>query len=136
VRGPDAYTKHTPETEIMKLRVPQLTLLVICACLGLLGAARANAGGVSNATVTAVMPFSPPNLFFVVVDVSPTGVPACGTLTSSSKRFVVDLTTDGGKAMAATLLTAYSLNSQIDIVGLGSCAVWGDTETINYIVAH
>ena len=114
----------------------KLRVLIACACLGLLGAARANAGSVSNATVTALMPYSPPNLFFVVVDVPPTGVPACGTLTLSSKRFVVDLTTDVGKAMAATLLTAYALKSQIEIIVLGSCAVWGDTETINYIVAH
>jgi hypothetical protein len=95
----------------------------------------AHAGGVTNATITQVVAESP-NGYFVYVDLAPTNTPACGTVTSGNHRYVIDLTTDAGKAMIATVLTAYANKALIDITGTGTCDVWGDTETVYYITAH
>jgi hypothetical protein len=85
--------------------------------------------------VRMVVPESP-NAFFVYVTGTPSGTPACGTETTSIQRYVVDVTTDSGRSVVATALTAYALQSSVDVIGLGSCAVWGGTETIWYLQAH
>lgn len=57
--------------------------------------------------------------------------PACATY---SLRYGIDSTTAGGKAMTAAFQAQYALNRPIEIVGLGTCTVWGDSEDISYIV--
>lgn len=119
----------------MITRTRRVVRWVACTMLVGFSTEQAMAGGVSNATVVQVAPDGP-NAFFVYVNVAPTGTPACGIATSGNYRYVIDVTTDVGKAMVATALTAYVGKSLIDIVGLGSCAVWDDTETISYMLAH
>ncbi|WP_082584802.1 hypothetical protein [Caulobacter sp. Root655] len=38
----------------------------------------------------------------------------------------------GGQAQVSALLTAYAQHKKIVIIGMGSCADWPDTESLNY----
>jgi hypothetical protein len=38
--------------------------------------------------------------------------------------------------MIATALTAYATQAQVDVSGLGTCPIWSDTESIQYIASH
>jgi hypothetical protein len=120
---------------VKKIRRVALLCYALTTCLLVLIGSPAQAGSVTNTTVRMVAPESP-NVFFVYVVAAPSGTPACGTETVSNYRYVVDVTTDAGKAMVATALTAYAMQSPVDVIGLGTCAVWGDTETIYYLQAH
>lgn len=97
----------------------------------------AQAGSVANATIVQLVPESP-NGFFIYVNVAPPSgtTPSCATETLSAYRYVVDLTTDAGKATVATALMVFAMKSSIDIVGTGNCSVWSDTETVRYIQVH
>jgi hypothetical protein len=55
--------------------------------------------------------------------------PACATL---SGRWVINVGTPQGQAMAAALLTSYMAHKRITVVGTGDCGVWSDTETVAY----
>lgn len=59
-------------------------------------------------------------------------IPVCAQ--NSSTRWTIDTTLPGGSAQASALLTAYSLNKKIHVVGMGNCDIWGDTETVKWFV--
>src|SRR4051794_1336788 len=61
------------------------------------------------------------------------GGPACGTQTT---RYSINLATEGGRAMYATAMMAYSLGKQVYVYGTGNCAVWPDTETAQYLMTR
>ena len=93
---------------------------------------------VAGVTVTEVIAESngTNTAYFVYVSGPPSGVAACGTVTSSQYRFALDPTTDVGKAMIANALTAFTTGASVDIYGLGTCGLWPDTESAERIVLH
>lgn len=56
--------------------------------------------------------------------------PACHT---QGGRWAFDGTTPAGQAKLSFLMTAYVTRKPVVVQGLASCAVWGDTETVDYI---
>jgi hypothetical protein len=88
-------------------------------------------GFVSTAYVTAVTAQSyGTGQFFVSVSLPITGGPACATQTM---RFVIDPTTDVGKAQIEVIMAAKRNGSAISILGSGFCKLWGDTETVLWV---
>ncbi len=57
--------------------------------------------------------------------------PSCST---QGDHWAIDTATPGGKAMQATILTAYALKKKISISGKGVCDIWGDRESVGYLV--
>jgi hypothetical protein len=112
----------------------QRVLSIILVIYTILFVTPSRAGEVSGATITAVQASGIG--VFVYVNIAPTGVPSCGTQTTTTYRFVVDPSTPYGMTVVATALSAHATASSVDIVGLGTCGVWSDTETINYIIEH
>lgn len=50
-----------------------------------------------------------------------------------TQRYAIDASTVAGQAMVAILMTAKAQGKRIDISGMGSCTIWGDTETVQFI---
>lgn len=65
-----------------------------------------------------------------IFDAGPHDKPACSTV---GDDWAVDLTTAGGKAVQALVLTAFALGKTVHVVGKGVCDVWADRETPNYL---
>jgi hypothetical protein len=59
--------------------------------------------------------------------------PACGSATPAWTQWVIDLRTPGGRAAYATVLLAFSLGKTVAVEGTGTCDVWGDRESVNYL---
>jgi hypothetical protein len=57
-------------------------------------------------------------------------VPGCATV---SVRWAFDSSTPAGQSKLAMLLTAYSTKQPIVVHGKGSCVVWSDTETMDFM---
>lgn len=99
--------------------------LAIILSLSLAAPAVASTAGAGN--INTVLPLAGAGLVF-----SQTGSrgtrPACDT----QNRWVIDVSTNVGQAMAATLLTAYAIGKKISIIGTGTCAVLSDTEIVSY----
>ncbi|PXA90690.1 hypothetical protein DMC25_02530 [Caulobacter sp. D4A] len=45
-------------------------------------------------------------------------------------RWAIDVSTPAGQSMLSILLTAYSTQRTVKILGTGTCSVQGDTETV------
>ena len=58
-------------------------------------------------------------------------LPQCGS--NNPTRWAIDPTTAHGQAVAAALLTAFSLHKQVYIVGTGDCSLNGDTESVLFL---
>ena len=65
---------------------------------------------------------------------SRTAVPACAT--SFAGRWAIDASTVAGQSMIAVMINAYNRGKQVYIAGTGTCSIWGDTETISYMVVQ
>lgn len=94
-----------------------------------LGATPAMASNSSVGSISIVLPHSA-GLFFNQSG-SRTSTPTCHT---AGTRWVINTGTPQGQAMAAALLTAYSLGKRISVQGTGNCSLWGDTESVDYFV--
>jgi hypothetical protein len=85
--------------------------------------------GSQNGTVDAVISTKSDRTF-----VSATGAhsspPACSTL----PRFAVDTSTDEGREMAQTIRLAAALGATVFLFGTGSCSLWPDSETLEYVL--
>ncbi|MEA1676141.1 hypothetical protein [Nitrospirillum sp. BR 11163] len=68
---------------------------------------------------------------FVYISSDTTSTPACSRY---ADRLAIDPSSDVGKAMLSVVLTAYSLNKKVNIAGTGSCNLWSDSETLQWIV--
>ena len=88
----------------------------------------AHAAGVSTGTVGAVLAGEGPVVFFH--SGTHQNKPACSTV---GDDWAINLATPGGKALHATLLTAYALKKSIYVSGKGVCDAWSDRETVNYL---
>ena len=90
-------------------------------------------GFVSTAYITAVTAQSyGTGQFFVSVSLPITGSPACAT---QAMRFVIDPTTDVGKAQIEVIMAAKRDGRPVSILGSGFCKLWGDTETVFWVQA-
>lgn len=70
--------------------------------------------------------------FFVYLD-QPVNGSSCGQ-TSTTRRYVIDETTAVGKMQIATILSAQARGASISVTGMGSCPLWPDTESVQYVV--
>jgi hypothetical protein len=61
-----------------------------------------------------------------------TSMPTCQT---QGSRWVFNGASAEGQAMLSVLLTAYASNKAILVHGTGACTDWGDTESVEFIVA-
>ena len=82
---------------------------------------------------TGMTPLQPDGviIFWLAGVTRPAGYPAC--VQSAPNRFAVPTNTDAGKAMIATLLTAYALGYNIMVTGSGACSNYPDAETVHWI---
>lgn len=112
----------------------RVCLLAVVLAAGL-AASSANASWATNGTVSGIEPLSPQGasnvMFFVQNGTRSTSPapPACAT----NQRWVINLNSPSGQAMASTVLTAYSLGKPVMIQGTGACADWPDSESILYV---
>ena len=81
-------------------------------------------------SINTVLPHSTGALFFNHTGTR-TARPACAT----QDRWVIDGSTDGGKIIISTALSAYAQGKQISVKGNGACTAWPDTEGVEYIIA-
>jgi hypothetical protein len=107
-----------------------LTGCMAAASLLIGSGAQAQASNASYGYITAFNPGLDGNgiLTFSTTGTRTTPRPQCATL----DRWVVSTSTSSGQFMASALLTAFSMKKKVRIFGTGSCAVWGDTETVYY----
>jgi hypothetical protein len=113
----------------MRRRIVVLGVLVSSVA----GFSNAFGGGmVSNAPITAItaQDYGGTAQFFVSVNQPVTGAPSCAI---QAMKFVINGSTDAGKAQIATVLAAQSAGHNISILGTGTCDVWGDTETVFWV---
>jgi hypothetical protein len=112
-----------------------LRYAALCCALGTsLVASAAGAGSAPPGTVSNILPQSysaSSQLFFFNQSATPAGHPACAT---AAGRWVINVATPAGQAMASVILTAYSLGKPVSVMGTGACADWGDTESVLYVV--
>ena len=88
------------------------------------------AGSSAVGPISGVLPHSSGGLFFVQTGTR-SSAPSCATVT---QRWVINVATAQGQAMAAALLTAYMAHKRITVQGTGDCGVWADTETVSYFI--
>jgi hypothetical protein len=111
-------TRGTP----MKISTYVISVLLISS------ASSVHAVGVSTGPVGAVLAGENAVVFFN--SGTHQNKPACSTVAND---WAINLATPGGKALLATLLTAYSLKKSIYVSGKGVCDAWPDRETVNYL---
>lgn len=61
-------------------------------------------------------------------------LPSCAG--SNPDRWAVDGTTAAGQNKLSILLTAKALHKVVQVYGTGTCSVWGDTETVDFLVMN
>ncbi len=101
---------------------------LIAISLALAHLAAQAAGTATGLVVTTAV--EKPGFAFVTNSVNATGKPACAT----QNRWAMDLSTNSGKAMYATLIAAKATGSTVYMLGNGSCSIVLDTEDLYYIV--
>jgi hypothetical protein len=95
------------------------------------GATPAFASDGSSGYITEILPTNGTAAFFIHGGTRTTP-PACAA--GSGPRWVIDLSTPGGQAIMATILTAFSTNRPVHVVGTGTCALSPTDETVGYLV--
>lgn len=50
-----------------------------------------------------------------------------------SDEFAIDISTTLGKSQYAFVLTAKALESDVQVIGTGTCSLWPDRESVNYL---
>lgn len=89
--------------------------------------------GTSSGPVGNYLVSSSGKLFFSAGTAS--NPPAC----SPGNEWAIDLVgpnAAAGRAMLAALLAAHAVGKTVSVIGKGVCDVWGDRETVDYIVVH
>jgi hypothetical protein len=110
--------------ENMNIVTKMVSMLAILSWAG-----AANAGDVCCGQVSNIIAQPGGQMFFDVAGTH-NAKPGCAT----SDRWVINTSTPGGQSTAATLLTAFSLKRPVAVHGSGACDVWGDTETVFYLI--
>ncbi len=108
------------------------THLLGLAALLTLTAAPAASSSADYGFVSSVYATASGAILFHTSGVKDGASPSCGAAIPS--RFAIDASTVAGQAAASTLLTAYAMGKKVMVSGSGACTIWGDTETIHFIV--
>ena len=61
-------------------------------------------------------------------------VPSCAA--SQPTRWAIDPNTAVGKIQLAGLLTAHATGKKVEVGGTNTCNIWGDTESVNYLLVY
>jgi hypothetical protein len=69
--------------------------------------------------------------FLFRIEGQPSGL-AC----SSSIRYAVDLATENGRQIAASVMTAKVSSQPIYVAGAGVCTYWGDSEDVAWVMVQ
>ena len=72
----------------------------------------------------------PGNLVFLYTS-QRSNAPACTVTTT--KRWVLDISTVEGRAKYSLLLSAQLMGKAVVVAGTGGCALWGDSETVDWV---
>ena len=107
----------------------KLALGTLFAC-GFASAAAAGGAGAGYISQIYSVPASGVVLF--VDSTNHTSPPTCEA-SSSPNRYALDVSTSAGQAALTVLMTAYAHHNQIVVSGTGSCSVWGDAETVQWL---
>lgn len=67
-------------------------------------------------------------------DVVRTDVPACGA--TQATRWAIDPNTAAGKIQLTGLLMAHSTGKKVEVGGTNTCNIWGDTESVSYLLVY
>jgi len=84
-------------------------------------------GAVTQANISTLYATAGP--YYVVLNTNISNSPQCA---SNITRFAVNPSVSSGKAMIATLLTAYSTGAKVTITGANSCNIDGVSEDISF----
>lgn len=99
-----------------------------------LGIGTANASE-SNGEVIDYWVHYDSDLFFFSVR-NQTGRPACASFGSPSGRYVVNSSTDKGKAVISAVIAAKASGQKLRAWGANTCALYGDSEDLVVINAY
>ena len=106
--------------------------IILLSLLSLAGAASASQNQTGNPTYVYGMGTGA--VLFIQTGGSRDSVPSCAT--SNPDRWAFDTTNVAGQTKLSILLTAKGLNKTVQVYGTGTCSVWGDTETVDYLVMN
>lgn len=102
----------------------------------LLGGLHTNTWAQSSVSGTTIaMHDTNPYVMFVYVNQTPTNSPACHTA-AAGNRYAIDISQTYGRVQAAEVMEAQATGRTVDIGGTGTCNVWADTDTLDYITVH
>lgn len=85
--------------------------------------------GNATGTITRILVQSPNFVFFSVSGIHETA-PSCG---ANQADFAIDVSTTGGKAQYAYILTQQALGATVVVTGNDACDAWPDRESLNFI---
>jgi hypothetical protein len=101
---------------------------ILCVCAAMLVSNVSLAAGTASGLVTQTL-LGTAGILIFKVGTSATGQPSC----SAGGEWALQLDTSAGKGTYALLLTAVAQGLTINVVGDGTCGVWGDRETVSYL---
>lgn len=101
--------------------------LAICSIVAVAPHALASNGGPGTISFINALKFG--RIIFTHSGTRTGTLPSCATATT---KWALDVSTPDGHAQLSVLLTAYSLQKPISVIGAGDCSVFGDTESISY----
>lgn len=68
-----------------------------------------------------------------VAMVTPAGPAVSWATCATTQRYAISLSTPGGQAAYATILTAKANGTKLAFYGMNTCDVWFDSETLQYV---
>ena len=102
---------------------------LLCISLGLLST-NLYAGTAVNATVTGFTPYSTGTAQIILFKTnSLSGTPACNT----TQRFAMNSTNPRFTNTVSAIMAAYAAGKPVQVKGLNTCAVWGNSEDVEHI---
>lgn len=105
----------------------KLVKKLLCVCAAMLVSSVGHAGSASGAVTQTLLGTA--GILIFKVGTGATGQPSCST----GGEWALLLDTAAGKGTYALLLTAVAQGLTVNVVGNGTCSVWGDRETVSYI---
>jgi hypothetical protein len=112
------------------MRLAGLAIAAALTCF----ATGARASEAEAGYISSILSFGDGGVVFFNHSGTRSTLPTCNGVPALQTRWAINTSTAAGQARLAVLLSAYGLNKRIEIVGLGNCSLWGDTETVNYFV--
>lgn len=104
--------------------------LAAFALLGIISSP-ALAGDVQGAKIIHIFTTKDDGVF-IYFDRAVANNAGCGR--NNSNRLAIKPSTPGGKSSLAVAMLAYTNNYSVNAWGDGTCNVWGDTESLNYLM--